>query len=314
MIDEKQISKIRESIISVLNYFGLFSYPLTDREIHRFLSYRCTFDEVSFVINEMVNSRELTCSDKGFYSIQNHPEWTLNRITGNNRAEELLNRTDRYVKTISRFPYVRAIAISGSLSKYYADEEGDIDYFIITKKNRLWIARTLLHFYKKFTFLRGNEHYYCMNYFVDETALEIDQKNIYAAIETVTLIPVYNKQLISKLKDNNTWVADFLPNETYNEDLRFLIDKRKESLKIFFEKFMEFFNASAINRKLMTITDKKWRRKWNRKGYPMESYDQAFYTTINISKNHPANFQYQILDALENEKKKLTKDHPVCSL
>ncbi len=159
-----------------------------------------------------------------------------------------------------------------------------------------------MHFYKKFTFLKRNEHYYCMNYFVDETALEIDQKNIYSAIETVTLIPVYNKEIISKLKKlNKFWVDDFLPNENYTEDLRFMVYPKYKWLKRFTESLINILDPECINRRLMNATDKKWRRKWARKSYPMDRYNEAFYTTINISKNHPANYQSQILQALEHE-------------
>jgi hypothetical protein len=76
------------------------------------------------------------------------------------------------------------------LSKNFADERADIDYFVVTKANRLWIARTLMHLFKKLTFLVGKQHYFCMNYFVDEEALTIQEKNLFTAVEVATLIPV----------------------------------------------------------------------------------------------------------------------------
>jgi hypothetical protein len=62
--------------------------------------------------------------------------------------------------------------------------------FITTAKNRLWIARTLMHGLKKLTFLFNKQHYFCMNYYVDEVQqLQIREKNIYTAIEVATLMP-----------------------------------------------------------------------------------------------------------------------------
>lgn len=307
-----EIPEINESIKSTLSYFGLFKYPLLPKEIHRFLNYQCDYKVFLAALTEMKNRNEVFLSGDGFYSLEENPLWSVERLVGNNRAEKLLYQSLKYVKKISSCPFVVSIAISGSLSKYYAAQEADIDYFIITKKNRLWIARTLLHFYKKFTFIGGNEHYYCMNYFIDESALEIDQKNIYSAIETVTLIPSYNNELISELKMKNTWVKEFLPNESYTEDLRFLLPKKKCWVKQFFEAFINLIGAVGINSFLMDATDRKWRRKWRKTGYPMENYDQAFYTTLNISKNHPANYQSQILTALESNTQ-LT-EQPSCNL
>ncbi len=302
MTNNNQIESIEEAIISVLKYYGLFSYPLKSSEIRRFLGIKATQDEVDTALSVMLERKDIFISSHGFYSTERNENWSKNRLQGNERAEDLLNRSHKYIKNIIRFPFVRSVAISGSLSKYYTDEDADIDYFIITAKNRLWIARTLLHFYKKFTFLKRNEHYYCMNYFVDETALEIDQKNIYSAIETVTLIPFYNKEIISELKKlNKSWVDDFLPNENYKEDLRFMVYPKYEWVKRFTERLINILDPECLNRRLMKATDKKWRRKWARKSYPMDRYNEAFYTTINISKNHPANYQSQILQALEHE-------------
>ncbi len=115
------------------------------------------------------------------------------RQQGNLRAEQLLPKAMKIGRFLSVFPYVRGIGISGSLSKMYAHEKADFDFFIITKANRLWIARTFMHLFKKLTFLTGKQHYYCMNYYLDEKALKLRDQNIYTAVEAITLIPVSGK-------------------------------------------------------------------------------------------------------------------------
>ena len=61
------------------------------------------------------------------------------------------------------------------------------------------------------------------------------------------------------------------------------------------KKVLEFFGdhlfPTVLNKKLMSLTDIKWRKKWSRKNYPMEDYNIAFKTTLHVSKNHPANHQ-----------------------
>ena len=54
-----------------------------------------------------------------------------------NIAATLLARAEKIAKLFYKFPYVRAVGVSGSVSKNFADENADIDYFIITKANRL---------------------------------------------------------------------------------------------------------------------------------------------------------------------------------
>jgi len=304
--------ELKQAIADTLAYFGLFRYPLRPDEIHRFVKIRCSLAEVEAQLSDMKTEHRVHVSSLGFYSLLSQPDWSQERKNGNERAEALLKKMPRFARRIKSFPFVESIAISGSLSKYYADREADIDYFIITKKNRLWIARTLLHAYKKLTFLRGHEHFYCMNYFVDETALEIPDKNIYTAIEIVTLIPVFNADAILGLKQENPWLFQFLPNENLAQDERFLLSPNKGIFRRFFEFLIELLPADKLNIWLMRLTDRKWRAKWQRKSYPMDNYNQAMFTSVNVSKNHPANYQDQVLHALE--KKESLAAQPTCTL
>ena len=101
-----------------------------------------------------------------------------------------MHKALRNARLIFHFPFTRAIMISGSLSKNYADEASDVDYFIIVKPGRLWIARTLLIIYKRI-FLMNSKKYFCVNYFIDEDHLEIEEKNLFTAVELTTLIPIH---------------------------------------------------------------------------------------------------------------------------
>ena len=85
------------------------------------------------------------------------------------------------------------------------DEHSDLDFFIITKPNRLWIARMLLALYQKIVLLNSHK-YFCVNYFVDEHHLAIEEKNLYTATELSTLIPLYGKEYYPQLMMANHWI------------------------------------------------------------------------------------------------------------
>lgn len=294
----EQINNVEEGILKCLAYFGIFSYPLSSEEIFRYCQYECTQKDIDSSLKQLLNKGWIFNQD-GLFSRNNHLDWITNRKAGNIRAMELLERSGNYVKIMSHFPFVEAIAISGSLSKYYASEKTDIDYFIITSSNRLWIARSLLHFFKKLTFITGHQHYFCMNYFVDTGALYIRHRNLYSAIELATLLPAYNEPLVKTLKDENNWVFDFLPNYSFKNDKRFLIPYRKGIIKKTLEFILNLLAPGLVNRFLMGITDKKWRRKWRHHGYSEESYTRAFYTSPDVSKNHPDDYEDKVLKALD---------------
>ena len=179
---------LRPSILKVVAYFDLFNYPVTLEEIRFFMDREAPAPALTPELDALVAEKRLFRLG-AFYSLRNDPLLTERRLKGNRHADELLRIADRISRFLYQFPYVKGIGISGSLSKHYEDEDADIDYFIITSSNRLWIARTLMHLFKKWSFIRGRQHWYCMNYFVDEEALEIEEKNIFTATELITLLP-----------------------------------------------------------------------------------------------------------------------------
>jgi hypothetical protein len=290
---------VEAGILSTLKYFGLFRFPLLPEEIHRFHPLKCTKTGIETSLEAMTAAGSVHRSAEGFYSIDELPGWSAERNIGTQKAHRLLSRSGQFTRIISRFPFVRAVAISGSLSKYYAGEDADIDYFIITGANRLWIARSLLHLFKKLTFLTGHQHFFCMNYFIDTEALETTDTNLYTAIELVTLIPVYHHELIARLKAVNAWTGGYLPNATREQDVAYLQQDGKMPIKKLAEWLLNHLWPGALNRFLMQFTDRKWRRKWQRKGFPMDDYEEAFFTSLHVSKNHPANFRKRVLQALE---------------
>ncbi|HEY1216923.1 MAG TPA: hypothetical protein VGE93_25135, partial [Bryobacteraceae bacterium] len=159
-------------------YFDIFHYPLTLEDVCWFLETDASIEHVRQEVEALIGEGRLFRSGP-FYSLQNDPNLAIRRLRGEAHADELLLIANRGARLLYQFPFVRGVFISGSLSKRCADEKADIDYFIVTEANRLWIARTLLHLFKKLTYLRGHQHRYCMNYFVDEEALEIIEKNIF---------------------------------------------------------------------------------------------------------------------------------------
>ena len=206
-----------------------------------------------------------------------------------------------------RFPYVRGIAISGSLSKNYADDGSDIDLFIITAKNRLWVARTIMHCLKKLTFLVNKEHYFCMNYYIDEEELLIAEKNIYTAIEIGTLIPLEGDIVFEKFYSANAWTRDFLP----NKNMRVASAKpiKRPLLKRLIEAIFNLPFGNMIDSLLMKITARRWRNKTVHQKLNSHGDVMAMVTGKHYSKPDPRNFQANLLLKYERKIELLLKDY-----
>ena len=286
---------IRQSILKTIAYFDLFSYPLTREDIRYFLDIDAGDEEVDHELARLTKEGRLFRLGTGtFFSLRNDPALADKRLRGEMHADELLRIAGRGARFLFQFPYVRGICISGSLSKRCADVDADIDYFIITKANRLWIARTLMHLYKKLTYLRGRQHRYCMNYFIDEEALEIKEKNIFTAIELLTLMPACGNGGLSSFFQANNWTSSYLPH--YRDRQREADGPYRSSLlKRGLEKILNNRLGNLLEDYLRRLTDSRWKTKTSRGDRNMKGDPMTLECGHHYSRPDPGIFQQRIL-------------------
>lgn len=292
------MSEIKKNILATLAYFDLFNYPLTSDEMLLYLPVKCEQAEFEQAVMLLVIDRLIYRFDK-FYTLKNDYFLIERRIRGNVKAEEMISMAKKVSGLLIRFPYVRGIAISGSLSKNFADEDSDIDFFIITAKNRLWIARTLMHCFKKFTFLVNRQDYFCMNYYIDEQDLQIHEKNIYTAIETATLIPLHGDTVFEQFYNANSWSRQYLPNKCLR------LTTAKELKKLYLKRFVEMlFNnrlGNAIDNLMMKITAKRWLKKKQQKKLNTKGNVLCLDSGKHYAKPDPRNFQTNLIGKYQHK-------------
>lgn len=291
-------TEVKEAALQVLQYYALFSYPLTAEEAYGSCTKNCSLNRFAHAINELHTNGKINKMG-AFYSIQPNIEQLIERRKqGNNIALKKYLKAVKAGHIINNFPFVRFVGISGSISKGYAEPDSDFDFFIVTAQNRLWICRTLLHLFKKITFLANAQHRFCMNYFIDTFKLELDEHNIFTATELASIIPLHGSQVYKQLQMENKWVYNYFPNG-YKPFIAFgSINDGRNIFKRFLEGILNILKPQLLNKWLMNLTNNRWRKKWAKKNYPMDDYNLAFKTTIHVSKNHPANHQKRVLAKL----------------
>lgn len=290
-------NELGEQVLRTLLYFDIFSYPLEAEEIFAFLQAprRCR-QEMAQCLNALVE-RKHVFRFGNLYSLHPDEKNIVRRLKGNDEARKCMKVAVEKARLIARFPFVQAVMASGSLSKGYMDEQSDIDFFIVTAPNRLWIARTLLVIYKRL-FLLNSHKQFCVNYFVDIKHLEIEEKNLYTATELATLIPLYNHVCYQTMLESNQWIHTFLPN--FKSRPRHPSDQEQTSLiKTCLESLLRPF-ASVLDTVFMKLSLWRWNKLYADQ-YSSEDFNIAFKTRRHVSKNHPKHYQKKIL-ALYQEK------------
>ena len=302
------LSKLQSDIISTLVYYDIFDYPLKLNELLLNSKLSPKPDKASFVnaINELKN-KNIVNINNDLYAINKSNSIFKNRLSGNELAEKLMPKAIKRSKFIAAFPFVKAVYLSGSISKGYMAEDGDIDFFIIAESGRLWIARTLLILFKKI-FLLNSYKTFCVNYFIDDKNLEIEEKNLFTATELVTLIPTYDYGIHMQFKNANKWANDYFPNNELPENAK--ISKGKRSLKkALFE--LPFYGklGDKIDTFFLNLTLRKWQKKF---GYlPTKEFDIALKSRPYVSKHHPQNFQKRVLDTYAEKCRVFEKEYSI---
>ncbi|HEY1871900.1 MAG TPA: hypothetical protein VGG71_12630, partial [Chitinophagaceae bacterium] len=210
----------------------------------------------------------------------------------------MLKKAGRAGKLISSFPFVQGVAISGSLSKYYSDDYTDVDFFIITDTNRLWIARTFLHLFKKLTFLFNMQDLFCMNYFIDESELVILEKNIYTATEITTILPLRGVDSFENFFRENSWTKNFLPNKNiYFPEVK---EVKKTWLRFLIEKILNNRVGDALDNYLMKLTARSWNVKTRSNQRNSKGMLLSMHIGKHFSKPNPDIFQKRLLQRYDN--------------
>ena len=282
-----------QSLKTIL-YFSIFRYPLTLEEIHGYTNNE-TIDDTAIELSNLISEKILTNVDD-FYVYANDLASVTKRLKGNLQASKAIIKANERAGFIAKFLYVKAVGVSGSLSKGYYDNESDIDFFVITKHNKLWICRTLLMLYKKL-FLLNSRKYFCVNYFISENQLEIEEKNRFTATELKTLIPMQGKVIFEQFYIKNKWVSDYFSKFCPNTNA--ILDTKKPMLTKVLEFVFDTKIGNHFDFTFKKITLQKWKSKFD---YLTEKdFEIALKSTKNISKHHPSNFQKKVLLALNSK-------------
>ena len=211
MSRENVHSGLEREILQTISYFDVFSYPLTPEQLYAFLP--CT-QATDFQFQESLRRlirQHYVHSSHGYYFLSTRSE----EIVGSRRENELrASAMTRYARWISFFlkqvPFVRAIFITGSLSKHVAPHKSDIDFMIIAERDRLWICKMILTAFRRLV-LFNSKKYFCINLMVTENSLYFPSHPYYTAIEIATTQLVWNVAAYERYQRQNTWICDFLP-------------------------------------------------------------------------------------------------------
>lgn len=278
------------AVVRTLHYFDIFHHPLTRAELTRFCPvapHRIGAALLALQRDGLVHA----CDDH--HALRPVEALLEQRRVNETRASSRMAKAMRMSRFIAGFPYVEAVMLSGSMSKGVLAADGDIDYFIVTRPGRLWVARTLLVLYKKL-FLLNSRRDFCVNYFVDTEHLPIEDRNLYTATEVVTLKPMIGNATCTDFFRSNEWAFQRFPN--HPRPVLSIGEAPRGRAKRMLERALNGRIGEHLDDLCMRLTFLRWKRRFS--GMDARTFELALRTRKYVSKHHPQSFQHRVLDAL----------------
>lgn len=202
--------KLGAAILKTLLYADIFDYPLTADEICRYLpAIEAHRDEVSALLEDPSFTDGVIHRHNGFYTLRGRVHLSGLRERRSAIAQQKWRRARRYGMIIAHLPFVRMVAVTGTLAVENIGPQDDIDLLIITASGRLWLCRALVILIVYAARLMGDR--ICPNYFLSERALHLDDCNFFTARELAQMVPVYGSEVYYRMRALNAWTHAFLP-------------------------------------------------------------------------------------------------------
>jgi predicted nucleotidyltransferase len=167
---------------------------------------------------------------KDGYLLTNNNQSIVSRFEREKISQAKLESATSFANILKRLvPFIRTIAVTGSVAYGSADKWDDVDLFIVTERNRLWISMFLMlvqiRLYKIFGLRAAHLLPFCLSYLHDEEGFSNESRrsrmSALFARELLKAKPVAGMQRYLRILEENGWVGDFY-STPYREALRVL--------------------------------------------------------------------------------------------
>jgi hypothetical protein len=204
-------NNLSRAVLCTLAYADIFDYPLTLLEIHRYLTGVSAPVEA---VSDVLEGDRFFVRIGDYFTFPGREEIVSIRIQRERRSRKLMPRAIQYGRILGALPYIRLVALTGSLAVLNVSSVVDFDYMLVTARGRLWTARAFALAFNRLTRLQG--YTLCPNLIISEGALEWPQHDLYSARELCQMVLITGKEVYSRLMRANPWVESYLPNAVVN--------------------------------------------------------------------------------------------------
>lgn len=224
-----QNKKLKEIIIKTIRFFDFFSFPLSAEKVLFFLPVQCDLSVLRAEL-DVLTAEGVLGERGGLYFFRGHQGFFDLAEEKRAAAEKKMGRA-RFVTRIFRLiPWIRMVAVANVMGDGNFRKEGDIDFFIIAKHDRIWLTRLFAVLITDVLRLRPRENdvrdKICLSFFVSDDALDVSgllladpdsrhspiDRDPYFVYWFANLIVIHDDGVYVEFVNRNQWLTKQLPN------------------------------------------------------------------------------------------------------
>jgi len=193
---------LSENILQTIIYYDILNFPLTSFEVWKYLLAEndCTLGEIVEAL-ESEDLKNKIEEFRGFYFLKGRRNLVERRIQCDKNSAIKFEIAEKVARWLRYIPFVRMIAVTGTLAMKNCEKDSDIDFFVVLEKGRIFTGRlfatAMVHFSGKRRYGKKIENRICLNYFTTTGSLEIQRQDLFAANEYSFIYPVFDSLVIS---------------------------------------------------------------------------------------------------------------------
>lgn len=208
--------------LATIAYYDALEYPPTEFEVWKHLittrddplTHPPTLGQVAAVLDDLVLAK-VVVRTLGFASLPGRESLVFKRIRNEKYSVAKIKRAARLVRIIAWVPFVRMIALTGSLSMKSGDHESDWDLFVVLRRGAIWRGRTVLSLILQLMGKRRHGRYIenraCLNHFVTDGSLEISMQDYFSASEYRFMYTFIGRDTERLFELANRWMIRIKP-------------------------------------------------------------------------------------------------------
>lgn len=209
---------LEQAVKTVVARFDIFDFPLTAFEIWQFCPITTSYQEVEKCLATSTRIE----THNGFFFMPGRVEIIATRQNRYRDSYQKIRTAKKLIGLFSWLPFIRSIMLANIIGPNNVKAQSDIDLFIVTKKNRVWMIKGIASFIFAVLNLRPtkkkSKNTVCLSYLVDETALDLsnglfNNNDWYFGYWLSGLVPLYGSpDIYEELLEKNPWLKTMLPN------------------------------------------------------------------------------------------------------